>query len=365
MSLHPLSGSNLSTLIHVVSRYGKSQNTQFARIFAIAGVVLLRSPFSLIERLTTAYRLQQQPTMPAPIFIIGHWRSGTTHLYNILSKSPQFGYVSPLAVGLPWDILGLGTILQPLLEKTLPEQRFIDRIPVTPVSPQEDEIAIANMSPLSYDHGIYFPQHFYDIFRRSIFFDGCPPQEIENWQRTLVYFLKKIWLQQNCKPLLIKNPVYTARVSMLRELFPGAKFIHIYRNPYRVFHSMQNFYRKLFPELALQKFDHLEIDNWILETYSRMMNQCLEQTAKLPDKDLVEIRFEDLEANPMAELERMYQTLQLDGFAEDKIHFQNYLASVSDYQKNAYEMTSEAMEKVEKHWQPFLERWGYRPPVPK
>ncbi|WP_427846519.1 sulfotransferase [Aromatoleum aromaticum] len=27
-----------------------------------------------------------------PIFVLGHWRSGTTHLHNLLSLDPQFAY---------------------------------------------------------------------------------------------------------------------------------------------------------------------------------------------------------------------------------------------------------------------------------
>ena len=60
--------------------------------------------------------------------------------------------------------------------------------------------------------------------------------------------MTKLQLQHPGQRLLIKNPVYTARVGLLRVLFPNAKFVHIYRNPYIVFQSMKNFYHTLLAE---------------------------------------------------------------------------------------------------------------------
>ena len=68
--------------------------------------------------------------MPSPVFIVGYWRSGTTHLHNVLSQAPQFGYVSPLAAGLPWDVLGIVRALRPLLERVLPSDRYVDNVQV-------------------------------------------------------------------------------------------------------------------------------------------------------------------------------------------------------------------------------------------
>ncbi|NIP74477.1 MAG: sulfotransferase, partial [Xanthomonadales bacterium] len=98
-------------------------------------------------------------------------------------------------------------VLRPLLERQLPQGRFIDNIPVTPTSPQEDEIAIANISPLSFYHGIYFPRDFDRLIDRGLFFDGCTEAEIAGWERRFIYLMRRLSLHQG-KQLLIKNPVY-------------------------------------------------------------------------------------------------------------------------------------------------------------
>lgn len=305
--------------------------------------------------------------MPAPLFIVGHWRSGTTHLYNILGKG-GFGYVSPLAAGMPWDLLGLVGLLRPVLERALPEHRFIDSIPVNPDSPQEDEVALANMSPLSFYHALYFPQNFRKNFDRGVFLDGCTDAEIAAWQNAFVHFLYKVWIDQERRPLAIKNPVYTARVAMIRQIFPDAKFIHVYRNPYEVFRSMQNFFDKLLRQFALQRHDHLAIDDVILATYERMMRALIADSDGLPGHVFCEIRYESLERDPLGQIEHAYRALDLGAFEAARPAFEHYLAGIAGYRKNRFAYADEMLTKVERHWAPFLARWGYgRPdsaPVP-
>ena len=92
---HPLSGANLGTLAAIVRRGGAPTKVGEGAMIALAA--LARWPFSTAERLIMGPRLPTESEMPAPIFILGHWRSGTTHLYNIMSKSGAFGFVPPVA----------------------------------------------------------------------------------------------------------------------------------------------------------------------------------------------------------------------------------------------------------------------------
>lgn len=360
---HPLMGANPATVLRVLKRNGGVPASRLPH----AGLALLASlarwPFSAYERYRVAGWRRQRGEMPAPVFIVGHWRSGTTHLYSLLARSRQFAYVPPLAVGLPWDFLTLGAALRPLLERALPADRFIDQVAVNPDSPQEDEIALANMQALSFYHGLYFPRRFRENFEAGVFFDHCPPEAVERWQQAMRLFLEKVSLQQPGRRVLIKNPVYTARVAMLRQMWPEARFIHIYRNPYVVYQSTRNFYRALFQELALQPLDGADADRLILESYPRMMNAVLEDTRALPEGRFVELRFEDFEQRPLEEAERIYQTLGLPGFEDDRPALEAYLSSTRGYRKNSYRFPREDLEQVERHWGDFVRRWDYQPPA--
>ena len=357
---HPLSGANFGTLAAAFSRSGLPAKPLTTA--AILGSVAGRWPFSVAEKLIMDGRLPAIEDMPPPVFILGHWRSGTTHLYNIMCKSDAWGFVPPLATGLPWDIFGLGRAFQPLFEKALPDHRFIDNIPVNPDSPQEDEFAIANMTSQTFFHSIYFPRQFAENLNRGLFFDNCSTADIRSWQKQFTYFLRKLYVYQGEKPLLIKNPVYTARFAMLREMFPGAKFIHIHRNPYKVFVSMRNYYARLLKQFSLQSYDHVDIDETILSVYDRMMRAYERDAAEVGPEQLIELRCDELESEPMAVLEKCYATLGFNGFEEGRSAFEAYLTSDAGFKKNQFDYSDEAAAKVESRLGYFIEKWGYDRP---
>ncbi len=346
-------------MLRVLTGNGPLNGAALPRAGGMLGAAIGRSPFTVLEWAITRSRLKKAPPLEPPVFILGHWRSGTTHLYNILSKAPRFGFVPPIAAGLPWEFLTLGNWLRPLLEKQLPETRYIDAIPVAPDSPQEDEIPLANMMDISFFHGVYFPRRFGWHFNRGIFFDDATEADIERWQRQFLYYLRKLSLAQPGRTMLIKNPVYTARLKRLAHLFPAAKFIHIHRNPYRVFESTRSLFRKQLDLFALQPWDFADIEPVLLAGYDRMMQALVDDAAALPDSRFVEIGYDVLDSDPLAAIETIYRSLELDGFEQDQPRFTAYLDGIRGYKKNSYRMQAAEDEAVRAVLQPWAERWGY------
>jgi len=355
---HPLMGADAGTLLRQFARHWPLPRTAWPFAAAALGSALARTPFSLAERAWTAARAGNA-AHPAPVFIVGHWRSGTTHLYNLLSRDPRFGFVSPLSTGLPWDFYLLGRALRPLLERALPDHRFIDRVKVTPDSPQEDEIALASMQDLSFYHGLYFPRELESWFDKGVFFDGATAGEIERWRRRLRYFLLKLARLQPGRRLLIKNPVYTARVAELARMWPTARFIHIHRDPYVVFQSTRNFYTKLLREFALQPYEESRIDELVLSRYPRIMQTLIDDFSTQPPNRAIETSFDHLEREPLETLRGLYDGLELPGFDEARPHFEAYLADLGDYRKNRYDFPQADNDRVTERWRAFLEHWQY------
>ncbi|GGY46259.1 sulfotransferase family protein [Parvularcula lutaonensis] len=355
---HPLSGARLSVLRRVLSEAGTVDR---GRLAPIMGSVLGRTPFTALEG-QIEKGLRPKEELEPPIFLLGHWRSGTTHLYNVMSLG-GFAYVPPVATGMPSEMLTLGKWLRPMLEKQLPDSRYIDNIPVTPTSPQEDEIALANLSAMSFYHGIYFPERFDRFVNRGLFFDDASLEDIAQWEDAFVLFMRKLDRLFRGRRILIKNPVYTARPAQLLKLFPGAKIVHIHRDPFDVFPSMQNFYQKLFPPLALQPYDHVDVDGTILRVYDRMMRQFTEETEGLTAPDYVEVAYADLNRDAIGTLETIYRTLDLPGFDAARPAFAAYLDSIKGYQKNKFRKADQWTDKVAEAWAPWLDRWGYEKPA--
>jgi hypothetical protein len=161
------------------------------------------------------------------------------------------------------------------------------------------------------------------------------------------------------KPLVLKSPTHLGRISTLLELFPQARFIHIYRDPYRVYLSIRHMYNKLSPDQGLQHLSDEEMHLYILYFYSEMMQAFFRDKMMIPPHNLVEVQFETLEQDPMTELERIYQKLQLPDFTEAKPVFATYLASQTEYQKNQFTIPQEAIQTVNQHWQFALDKLGY------
>lgn len=360
---HPLMGARIRTLLGTFAGYGLPSVRSAPLVAAMLASAVARAPFAPWEALRfRQLRRRLEGPLPAPVFIVGHWRSGTTHLHNLLGTSPRFAHISPLASGLPDQLLTLATWLRPWLERALPEDRHVDGVAVTPRSPQEDEIPLANQQTLSVFHAVYFPARFEDRFDRGVFFDGATAEQTRTWSRHLVRFLEKVALQQGKAPVLVKNPVYTARIRRLREIWPDARFIHIRRNPYLVYASTLHYYRKLLAQLALQPWDHVDLETFVQRSYLRLMGRYDAEAPAIPSGMGVEVAFEELERNPVAVLDRIHRELSLEGWDEAKPRIEAHLRQVSGYRKNRLELSDAQRRSVEDRWGEYVDRWAYQAP---
>lgn len=358
---HPLSGADPVTLCRMLARCGGLPLGR-APVAAVAlGMALLRLPFTLAEEAALELMLCRAPALPAPIFIIGHWRSGTTHLVNMLSRSPVFGILPPISVGLPWEALGFARVVRPFIEQFYPRTRLIDDIALAPHLPQEDELALANMSALSPIHGLYFPRQLQHYFDRGVFFDGVGARDIQTWSKVLRRYVAKMTLQQGNRPLLIRNPVNAARIPQLRAIWPDARFIHIHRNPHTVQASSRRMFAVLVRELSLQEAQ-ADVEALVRHVYPRLMTRLLVDSATLPPGSFTEIRYERFRKAPVAELERVHAELGLAGFAEARTAFQSYNDSVSDHRPARHSIDPAQLAWTREHCAPFLARWNYQPP---
>jgi hypothetical protein len=358
---HPLMGVRFNNLFNLLSGQKKIPPSKWPHLFAFGASALARAPFSMIERWMVSRNKAVEKLEP-PIFIVGFWRSGTTHFHNLLGQSPELGIITPVGSGLPDELLTLGTWFKSLLRMGLPEDRGIDQVAVTPQSPQEDEIPIANLQPLSIFQAFYFPAKFRENFNRGVFFDSATPAEVKRWKAQMLYFFQKVAIHQGKQPLLIKNPVYMARVNLLLDIWPEARFIHIYRNPYRVYRSNMQYYPKMINELGLQPYNKADIEPTVLNAYPRMMEKLYDDVKHLPDSQFMEVRYEEVDENPLNVLERVYAQLNLPAWPTAKYYTEAYLKSIADYSKNSYNQSLEDYEKVDKYWGKYVQQWGYGAP---
>src|SRR5262245_57705461 len=123
---------------------------------------------------------------------------------------------------------------------------------------------------------------------------------------------------------------------MLLDLFPHAKFVHLQRNPYAVFLSSKWTFQVNYEMHRLQcpRPDHL--DDWILRQYRTMYEVYFEERKLIPPGNLVEVRFEQLEEDPLGQLRRIYAVLGLPEFGRVEPAIRHYVDSIAGYKKNTF-----------------------------
>lgn len=356
-----LAGGSCRNWITLLREYGGVDRRYLLRGISVSALALLGAPFRLYERYRFNAQIEDTQIADPPIFIIGHWRTGTTYIHQLLGQDPDLAIVTMLHTMGPELYLSC-PILRPILRSSLPTTRPMDNVYLSPAAAEEEEYALGNLGPYSFYHALCFPRRMRDIFDRYVVFEGVSDDVVRGWQAAYTRFLKKVTFSSGGRRLLLKNPANTGRVRMLLELFPGAKFVHVYRNPYVVYASTMHWLDKEMEITAFQRVSADEVEEHALINYEKLMRRYFADGPSIPDGDLVEVRFEDFEAAPMAEVERIYEQLELELGPIARSSIQQRLASLVGYQKNAHQLERSAIGKVARRWGFAVERWGYAPP---
>ena len=245
-------------------------------------VINLLTPVRLIEKLLFDLRVKKTKIDKEPIFILGHWRSGTTYMVNMLSQDQQFGVTNAMHCFGPSMFLVGNKVFEKIVEKALPKNRHMDSVVLDTVSSQEEEFAIANLSTLSNYHLVAFPGNHFKYQKYASFRD-ITEGELSEWKQKYLYIIKKVTFQLKGKRLLLKSPTNTSRIRQLLELFPNAKFIHICRNPYKVYVSTKRLYDNFFPVFGLQKrIPEEESEETQFEIYESMYKKYFDEQHLIP-----------------------------------------------------------------------------------
>jgi hypothetical protein len=362
--LQPLALGSFQNWVRLL-RENKHIDTRFlGRALYVSVVSLFTGPMRVYQRLRYRSTFANVKIRRAPIFILGHWRSGTTHLHNLLCQDRRFGYVSALQVIAPDLFYVASEPFKALLRLGTPKNRLIDNMTWSIDGPQEEEMALGNMSPYSLYHLWSFPKNAREYFNRYALFKDVSSEVIETWKEKYIDVIKTATFNMQGRRLVIKNPANTGRIPILLELFPNAKFIFLHRNPYEVFLSTRNLYKKTLPYSQLQEISDEEIDANILSFYKDMMQHYLYDRGLIPPRNLIEVGYRELDKTPLTVMRSIYQNLNFWPFARVRGRLLRYLDSIKGYQKNAYQTSTTDIENVNHHWKFAFEEWGYRMQAP-
>jgi hypothetical protein len=291
-----------------------------------------------------------------PLFILGHWRSGTSYLHNLISLDERFAHPTV------WRVLNPHTFLtterySAIVKLASPKTRLIDSMDLGADVPFEDEFATCGTlcSPFLANA---FPRQA-DYYDRYLTFRRVPPEEVAKWQESLLLFYKKLTWKFG-RPLVLKSPPHTCRIRLLLEMFPDARFVHIHRDPYAVFRSTQGQARIMQRTLCLQTSNSPNLDARIIGRYKVLYDAFFEERDLIPDGQFHEIRFEDLERDPVAQMRGLYEHLGIPDFEAFRPSLENYVSARSSYRKNEYQQLPASLRtEISQAWRRSFDEWNY------
>lgn len=318
---------------------------------------VVNSVLHRVERLIYGRAIDGTPLDKPPIFILGHWRSGTTYLHELLVLDDQFAYPTTYECFAPNHFVLTGRIFPRLLGFLLPAKRPNDDMAVSFQHPQEDEFALVAMGAPSPMLRLAFPNDA-PVHMEFLDMEGTDAKDLSRWQDAMRQFIRTQTYLKG-KPLVLKSPPHTGRIRVLAEMFPGAKFIHLVRDPYSLYASTRRLWYALEQVQGFQFPKFKQLDEYVFSAFDRMYRGFEEQRPSIPESQICEVRYEDLARDPLREVQRVYDELKLGDFehVRDKI-----AASVSDrksYRTTRHETDETLKAQIRERWSDYFERYGY------
>lgn len=369
---HPCTFAPPSVWLRMMWENGGVPRAFWGKAARVLAFSTLATPLRVWEYLAHSRRVDSTHLQP-PVFVLGFARSGTTHLQNLMAQDARFGCFTTYQGAVATFALTARGRLKRLMERGMGggQTRPMDNVYISLDTPMEEDLGVAGTSHMSFVHQLSFPRQTMRWFDKYVMLgtgaDGRPsgglsPSELQRWERAYLRVLRKTSLLADGKPLLLRNTVNTGRADALLRLFPHAKFVHIVRNPFDVYPSFMHLYRTLLPLYQLDHYDADEMERFLVTMYREVMTKYLRDREHIPAGQLAEVRYEDLERDPLGELARLYGELDLPDWRQAEPAVSTYLQGLSDYQKNRLPMAQADIDRVVEHWGFALKAWGYEPP---
>ena len=336
--------------------------SRFHRLVLVSVISLMNSLGAVLQRILFGNRVAAQE-LPPIVFIIGHWRTGTTFLHELLSLDPRFQSPDTLQCMCPEHFL----VSRRWIEKLaflLPDKRPMDNVAMRFRGPQEGEFALLTMAAGSPMEMSAFPQartgwqKWYRV----------PAEKRLTWRRKLEGFLRSVVFSRHQSTgvaparLLLKSPTHTARLGWLAEAFPDAHFIHLVREPVSLFSSTQILTHAMAVTQALN-VSGVESETFIQEAVFENFEQLYEHfdadCAELESNRLLTLKYEDNKNSPMQQIARIYDFLGIDLNPDISARIESESVARKQYQPNKHEPDAELAERVRQRWNDYGKRYGY------
>lgn len=332
------------------------------RVVVLTLAACVNSAVAVVEWALFGRAIAATPVRDDPVFVLGHPRTGTTLVYNLLGiDTASFVFPTTYLCTFPYTALTLRPMKR-LVSLALPATRPMDNMELGLDMPQEDEMGTTQLSGgVSTYMPIVFMTRARDYFPYFTFADA-PPAKLRAWREALWLLLRKAVLLAgglHGRRMLLKSPMHTARLALLDGLFPRASYVYIYRHPYAVFQSACNMAEKTYSLTYLDNPTDAQIQEFILAQFELLLDEYLAARERVRPR-LLEIRYEDFERDQLGGVRAIYAHF---GWAMPRdAELAAYCAGLRAYQKNEFRELSPGLKAlVYRRWRRAFDVFGYAP----
>jgi hypothetical protein len=393
---HILSGITLPALLRILWRHRADVGwlAYAPRLLFLLLMSCLTSLLGLIEWVAFGRAVAAQQLHPSPVFVLGHPRTGTTLLHNLLAlDDDRFAFANTLQCGFPSAFLLLDALgLRGAMGAMVDDVRPMDNVALSLDTPQEDELAT---NVLSGGASPYMPliamrgaaERYWGAFTFAPAPGRAPAgARWAAWREAFLLFLRKVTLsaerQQHrggggggggggngggvpSRRLLLKSPVHTARIRLLLQLFPAAQFVYIHRDPAVVFASACHMADTTYWYTYLARPTDKQVSEFVLNQFELLHEEYVAARGLVPEGSLVELGFAELEGGPVAALERVYGALGWEMSARARARMRAHVEGLRGFRKNSHRQLSAVHQRlVWRRWRRAFDEFGYpRPPA--
>lgn len=339
--------------------------------------IVLRSIVSFVRILDLLFfpGYRKQPII-APIYIVGNPRSGTTLSHRLLAQDDQFTYFKLWHTIFPavtfYKVFGAFGVADRWMGRPL--ERVINWVSgkgfsgwesihkTGPGKAESDEMLFmyALLSPLL---GLMFP--YFKELDEAMFVDHLSAKS----RRKLALYYRDC-LQRHLyatgpdRILLQKVALIAGRIHTIYETFPDMRIVHLVRHPYESIPSLVSMFHAPWKSLAPHALTNArrsrELAQMIYDYYRILLG--LKQS--LPDTQFMDVRYQDLVADPKRIVENVYQECGLELSLKFSDSLDMEIERVKAYKsRHVYSLDDCGLskEEVRKALSDVFEAYGFNP----
>ncbi len=358
MHSYVITGIRMGPFARLLRKHGFTPSLKnIFRILFILQNSFWASFFAWRERRIYREKIDNFPVPDDPVIIIGHWRTGSTLLHNLLALDPRFVAPSLFQVTFPEGFLVADRYFRPIMGKVL-RHRPMDKVELGFDDPQEDEFALLKLTGHSPLLKLIFPvKNEYAILNRESYIPSRK-EERQQWQRQFLDYCRRI-RRDSGKRLLLKNPMHSLRIPLLLETFPNARFIYIHRDPCMVVASSLHLWKIMAKDNQLKGRCFFPGIEEVTDGLGLFYQVIEEELNKLDRSQYCTVTYEDLDANPVKEVRKVYQSFGLDFTPETENRIGRYREQTKHFRKNSYIFGEDEKQFVRQRLASRIEQYHY------